>query len=67
LAEEANTEPNRADRQALYGEIQEAIVNAHAVMPLDYQPFVWAMSRSVAGLEVESAGIPWFGNTGFTE
>jgi peptide/nickel transport system substrate-binding protein len=66
LAAKANVETDEASRRDLYYEIQQLISDQHAVIPLDYQPFVWSMGSSVTGFEVEPVGIPWFGNAGFT-
>ncbi|MBS1678400.1 MAG: ABC transporter substrate-binding protein [Actinobacteria bacterium] len=67
LAEEASTATDESVRRQKYFEIQEAVDKEKALVTLDYHPFVWAMQSNVTGFDVNSTGVPWLAEAGFTE
>jgi len=50
----------------MYTQIQQAVFDELQIIPLDYQPAIWAMQEDVTGLEVNSINTIWLNHTGFT-
>jgi peptide/nickel transport system substrate-binding protein len=67
LAEEASTTTDESVRKQKYYEIQEVVDEEKALVTLDYHPFVWAMQSNLTGFDVNSTGVPWLAEAGFTE
>lgn len=67
LTEEATTTTDESVRKQKYYEIQEVVDKEKALVTLDYHPFVWAMQSDITGFDVNSTGIPWLAEAGFTE
>ena len=67
LTAEAGAELNEGKRRQLYYEVQREIAAEQGVLTYDYRPFVWAMQGDVTGFQVNATGIPWLGETGFSE
>ena len=67
LSEEASTTTDEKVRRQKYYEIQEVVDKEKALITLDYHPFVWATQSDVTGFDVNSTGVPWLAETGFTE
>ena len=65
--ERAATEPDEAKRQQLYKELQKEIADDHAVIPINYEPFTWAMQKNVVGFGITFSNAPLLLQTGFAE
>jgi peptide/nickel transport system substrate-binding protein len=65
--ERAATEPDETKREQLYKELQNEIAHDHAVIPINYEPFTWAMQQNVAGFGVTFSNAPLLLQTGFAE
>ncbi len=67
LTAEAGSELDEGKRRQLYYDVQREIADEQGVVTYDYRPFVWAMQGKVTGFQVNATGIPWLGETGFSE
>lgn len=66
LARAGEVEIDREKRRQIYYEIQEIMARQNFNLLVAYTPFVWAMRDDVVGFEMNSAGIPYLVNTGFS-
>ena len=66
LNEAASVETNSGKRRQLYYEIQELVDQQKYMLPLDYQPYTWALQEAVSGFEVTPLNIIWLGDAGFS-
>jgi peptide/nickel transport system substrate-binding protein len=64
LQPQADAASDPVTRATLYNRIQHLIDRDHGLIPMDYQPYVWGMSRKVAGFAVNPTGIYWLADAG---
>jgi ABC-type transport system substrate-binding protein len=67
LFNEALSQPEKAERQQLYYELQELVAKEQAVIPVAYEPFSWALKKDVTDFYVGNVGIPWLYAVGISE
>ena len=65
LTEGAVSEPEIRRREQLWYEAQRVVSEGKYLLPVVYNPYVWALERGVSGFAVGSTGTPWFGEVGF--
>lgn len=66
IATAALSEEDEGKRRDLYYEAQQIIHEQNGLVSYDYRPFVFVTQDNVAGFNLNSTGIPWFAETGFS-
>jgi peptide/nickel transport system substrate-binding protein len=67
LLQKASSATNAGTRSDHYNELQEVIDSEHYILPLVYEPYIYAMQEGVVGFEVSSTGTLWLTDVGFSK
>jgi peptide/nickel transport system substrate-binding protein len=67
VIEEGAVEMNEAKREALYGQLQEMVIEEESMLVINYQPVVYPVVEEVTGVEFDPVGNLLLRNAGFTE